>query len=97
MTPKLPNRQRLTTREVVRMFLHLGSDVVVLKERVIGIFNLEISGSAQSTRDFLALARAEGRLIEITENDAEGKSVVVTDRVVYISPISALTLQKRAQ
>ncbi|MFC4768477.1 extracellular matrix regulator RemB [Effusibacillus consociatus] len=76
------------------MFIHLGGDVMVPSKEVIAIFDLKMKESADSTKEFLNVAEEEGFVIVIDEN--ESKSFVVTNRKVYFSPISSLTLKKRA-
>ncbi|MCG0238461.1 MAG: DUF370 domain-containing protein [Firmicutes bacterium] len=76
------------------MFLHLGADVVVSLKEVISILDLRTAGKAEATREFLQACRAQNRVVQIA--DGEPKSVVVTDRHVYLSPISSLTLKKRS-
>lgn len=76
------------------MFLHLGSDIMVSKQKIIVIMEMRLAETSQTTRDFLALAGAEERLTSIAGGEA--KSFVLTDEGVYLSPISAPTLQKRA-
>ena len=76
------------------MFLHLGADVVVSLKRVIAILDLRSSATADATREFISLAHSEKKITDIAGGDA--KSVVLTDAEVYLSPISSLTLMKRA-
>ncbi|MCL6450683.1 MAG: DUF370 domain-containing protein [Acetobacteraceae bacterium] len=76
------------------MFLHIGADAIVKLESVVGIFELGTRSSAPATREFLQLARAERRLVEVAFGPP--KSFVVTQEAVYLSPISAVTLKKRA-
>lgn len=76
------------------MFIHLGGDVMVPSKEVIAICDLRMRDSADSTREFLNVAEEEGFVVVIDEN--ESKSFVVTTRKVYYSPISSLTLKKRA-
>ncbi|WP_246110693.1 extracellular matrix regulator RemB [Thermosediminibacter litoriperuensis] len=52
-----------------------------------------ICTESKDTSDFLQVAREEGFVV--TGEDA-GKSIVVTDKKVYFSPISSITLLKRA-
>jgi len=76
------------------VFLHVGADVVVSLKRVVAIIDLRSGTTAEATRDFLALAHSEKRIRDIAEGDA--KSIVLTDDEVFLSPISSLTLMKRA-
>ncbi|MFD2170649.1 extracellular matrix regulator RemB [Tumebacillus lipolyticus] len=76
------------------MFIHLGGDVMVQSKDVIAIFDLKMKYSSDSTKEFLNVADEEGFVVTIDEN--ESKSFVVTTKKVYYSPISSLTLKKRA-
>ena len=76
------------------VFIHLGGDVMVQSKEVIAIFDLKMKYSSDSTKEFLDVADEEGFVVVIDQN--ESKSFVVTTRKVYYSPISSLTLKKRA-
>ncbi|KRQ85938.1 hypothetical protein ABG79_02242 [Caloramator mitchellensis] len=79
------------------MFLHLGENVVIPLKEVIAIFDIT-STSSIDTKSFLKIAEEEGFVKRIT-ND-EPKSFVLTERdkksIIYLSPISSLTLAKRS-
>ncbi|HEY3365284.1 MAG TPA: extracellular matrix/biofilm biosynthesis regulator RemA family protein [Symbiobacteriaceae bacterium] len=76
------------------MFLHVGADVVVSLKRVVAILDLKSTLTAESTRDLLRLAQSKKKVTDIAGGDA--KSLVLTEDEVYLSPISSLTLMKRA-
>lgn len=76
------------------MFLHVGADVVVSVKNVVAILDLRSSKEAESTREFLTLARSQKRVTDIASGDA--KSLVLTDTEMILSPISSVTLKKRA-
>jgi regulator of extracellular matrix RemA (YlzA/DUF370 family) len=76
------------------MFLHVGADVVVSLKRVIAILDLKSSARAEATREFLTLAQSGKHVTDISGGDP--KSLVLTDSEVFLSPISSLTLMKRA-
>lgn len=76
------------------MFLHLGADVMVLKQDIVAIMDLQTK-MANTTRDFLNVARDHGFLEPIADGDSHRSYVITTDRV-YLSPISCGTLKKRA-
>ena len=76
------------------MFLHLGDDNAVLKKDIVGIFDVKTM-AAKSTREFMEIAKDEGFIIRICEPNKE-KSIVITSKDIYISPISCNTLKKRA-
>ncbi len=76
------------------MFLHIGADVVVSMRRVIAILDLKSSRQAEATREFLSWAQTQKRVVDVASG--ETKSLILTDAEVYLSPISSLTLKKRA-
>ncbi len=80
------------------MYVHLGGDTVVLQKDIIAIFDLELTSISKITREFLHVAEEEGFVVNVS--DDLPKSYILTEAdnesKVYISPISAATLLKRA-
>jgi len=76
------------------MFLHLGADVVVPKKDIIAILEIN-TRSSPITKEFLEIARDEGFIEYISENNKEKSYLVTTDKI-YFSPISCTTLKKRS-
>ena len=74
------------------MFLHLGSDVSVALKDVIAIN--DYSYLKTINKEFLKNMRSKKFIIDISENDP--KSFVITDKKIYLSAISSVTLKKRA-
>lgn len=81
------------------MYLHLGSDVVVSQSEIIAIFDLDTTSVSKNTREFLNTAQKCGRVVDVSSNDLP-KSYVLCGKKdkfnIYISPLSAQTLYKRA-
>ncbi len=77
------------------MFLHLGGDVVVSKEDIIAILDMR-TRQAPITKEFIEIARDEGFIKSIYDQEKE-KSFVITTKDIYMSPISCITLKKRAE
>lgn len=77
------------------MFIHIGGDVTVMARSVIAILDAKRQGQAPDTQAFLKFMEEQGSIVRIDE--AEQKSYVITDTTVYISPISSVTLKKRAE
>lgn len=77
------------------MFLHLGGDVVVSKEDIIAILDMR-TRQAPVTKEFIEIARDEGFIKSIYDQEKE-KSFVITTKDIYMSPISCITLKKRAE
>ncbi len=80
------------------MYLHLGGDTVVSLKDVIAIFDLDITSISKITREFLHIAEEEGFVINVSEDLPKSYVLAEINRKsrVYISPISASTLLKRA-
>lgn len=81
------------------MYLHIGQETVVPEKDLIGIFDIENTTVSGTTRDFLARAEKEKRVVTVGEELP--KSFIVcrdTDKneTVYVSQISCATLRKRA-
>lgn len=76
------------------MFLHLGGDIVVLKKDIIAILDIKTRQSP-STGEFMEIAEDEGFIKQMSGLGKE-KSIVITSKDIYISPISCSTLKKRA-
>lgn len=76
------------------MFLHLGGDDIIPVKEIIAIIDIETEQS-KITNEFISVATEEGFVKDIS--DGKGKSMVITDKTIYLSPISSLTLKKRAQ
>ena len=74
------------------MFLHLGSDVSVALKDVIAIN--DYSYLKTINKEFLKNMRSKKFIIDISENDP--KSFVITDKKIYLTAISSVTLKKRA-
>ncbi len=82
------------------MYLHLGSNVSVPLDDIIGIFDLDNASTSRITRAFLRAAEEEGMVINV--GDDLPKSLVVccpqgSWQRVYISPLAAATLHGRLE
>ena len=80
------------------MYVHLGGDTVVLQKDIIAIFDLELTSISKITREFLHVAEEEGFVVNVSEDLPKSYILTESDNEsrVYISPISAATLFKRA-
>lgn len=78
------------------MFLHLGGDVIIPKDEVIAIIDMEAKEKSEVNRDFLRLAEDEEFVHQIT-NKRKAKSFIITLKNLYYSPISSITLKKRSE
>lgn len=80
------------------MFLHIGNDVLVNINNIIGIFDMENTTVSRQGRNFLSHAQKENSVINATE-DLPKSYVVTCDNgkiTVYISSMSTQVLSRRA-
>ena len=79
------------------MFVHIGADVEIMIRDLIGIFDINSIDNSKISKEFLKVAQEEGFISIVSEDEI--KSVVITEEkgknVIYLSPISSATLQKR--
>ncbi len=74
------------------MFLHVGDSRIVFLKDLIGIFDLKIKDKEENKR-FLEENISDDELTGLT--DSNNKSFVVTEKEVFLSPLSSTTLAKR--
>ncbi len=77
------------------MFLHLGSDILVNKNKIIAILNLETAFSRFTTEEFLKNLNINKKIKYVSEKGKE-KSFIITTDGYFFSPISSVTLLKRS-
>lgn len=81
------------------MYIHLGNDVVVSESSVVGIFDIENTSISPATKDFLATAQKQNKIVYVT-NDLPKSFVVCREDdgfVVYVCQVSPATMLKRAE
>ena len=76
------------------MLLFLGGKDFVRSKDIIGIFDLDSATVSNKTRDFLENSEKSKKIV-YTNIYEFPRSFVVTDNIVYISPIVASTLNRR--
>ena len=82
------------------MYLHLGASVIIHQDDVVGIFDLDNTTASYLTRDFLARAEKEGRVLSAGD-DLPKSFLLCRDRqgkvLVYLSQLATSTLLKRLE
>lgn len=81
------------------MYLHLGKDHMIHTRDVVGIFDLDTASISKRTKEYLARAEKEKRVIN-TSTELPKSFVVARQKggtAVYISQLSAATLKGRAR
>ncbi|WP_322202280.1 extracellular matrix regulator RemB [Acutalibacter intestini] len=83
----------------MKMYLHLGQDTIVMTQKIVGVFDLDNSTVSKKTRDFLAKAQREGRVITVTNELPKSFIVCAGEEreTVYLSQMSPATLLRRAR
>lgn len=75
------------------MFIHIGGDTVVSTKEVISILDHQFVKTSKITKRFI-----EDKAKRVVDNHLEEtKSYIITKDAIYCSPISSLTLKRRAQ
>ncbi|MDW7740502.1 MAG: DUF370 domain-containing protein [Bacillota bacterium] len=74
------------------MFLHIGDSHIVFNRELIGIFNIDADDES-TNQNFLKYWN--NITLNISSRADRPKSFIITDQLIYISPISPLTLAKR--
>ena len=80
------------------MYLHVGKEIILKTEDIIGIFDLDTATVSKSTRNYLAKSEKRGEVINVTSELPKSFIVCEKDneRKIYISQISTSTLEKRS-
>ncbi|MGP4038967.1 extracellular matrix regulator RemB [Gracilibacillus sp. D59] len=76
------------------MFIHIGDDHVIQSKDVIGIIDYSLVTSSTINEEMLKEMKQKQQVV-VTDEE-ETKAVVITPQKVYYSPLSVLTLKKRA-
>ncbi len=81
------------------MYLHLGQNVVVPSDSVIGVFDIDNATSSHITRAFLSAAEKAGQIVNIF--DYLPKSFIICSEngktTIYLSQLASSTLLKRSE
>ena len=79
------------------MYIHLGNNVSVSSQSVIGIFDINATMFSSDTSQFLRLAEEDGFIEKITNDPPKSFVIAEVDKKskIYLSPISSTTLTKR--
>lgn len=79
------------------MFVHIGGDIVVRTKEIISINDINTT-SSEATKEFLEIAKEEGFIEDIANGQPKSFIIINKDnqQKIYLSPISSLTIKKRA-
>jgi hypothetical protein len=77
-------------------FIHLGGDITVYADDVIGVFDIERTTVNPSVNAFLAAAQKSGRIYYCSQDLASmPKSFTLTGETVFVSNVAPGTIKKR--
>jgi hypothetical protein len=75
------------------MYLYIGEDTLVKTDEIVAILDKKLLESSPSLADFLQ--RKADITLHLAKNSV--KSIVVTSKHIYYSPLTSVTLKKRSQ
>ena len=81
------------------MYLHVGQNTVIRTGEIIGIFDMETSTLSQTTRQVLARAEKEGKVVNVSMEMPKSFLLCQNEKgemTCYITQISTATLLKRS-
>ena len=76
------------------MYIHLGGDVLIKKNKIVAIIDLETATKGQINKNYLSNIKNYKNIKHISENGKE-KTLIITMKEHYLSSISSTTLLKR--
>ncbi|MBE6914514.1 MAG: DUF370 domain-containing protein [Ruminococcaceae bacterium] len=82
------------------MYLHLGNEVVVRKQDILAVFDLDNTSQSHLTRKFLSAAEKAGEVVNAAGAELPKSFVVCTGnghQTVYLSQLNSSTLLKRSE
>ncbi|MEW6725057.1 MAG: extracellular matrix regulator RemB [Bacillota bacterium] len=74
------------------MYIHLGWDQLVKVNELVALVDIE-EGLDQDNQQLVAAARARGAVTQVSA--LAPKTIVVTTKQLYLTPVSVRTIQKR--
>ena len=77
------------------MYLHLGSNVLINKDKIIAIIDLDTTKTGQINRDFFNNLKKDKNVNYICQEGKE-KTLILTLDELFFSTISSTTLYKRS-
>jgi hypothetical protein len=75
------------------MYLHIGEDILVNTDEIVAILDKKLLESSPIHAEFLQ--QKADITLHLAKNSV--KSIVVTTKHVYYSPLASVTLKKRSQ
>ena len=83
------------------MYLHLGNDIVVRKNEILAVFDLDNTSQSYQTRGYLFAAEKAGQVVNAAGEEIPKSFVVCAGKdgrqTVYLSQLNSSTLLKRSE
>ena len=76
------------------MYLHLGGDVLIKKDKVVAIIDLETTSKSHINNKLIA--NLDHKKLNYVAESGKEKTLIITSKEYYLSPISSTTLYKRS-
>ena len=76
------------------MYIHLGGDVLINKNKIVAIIDLESVTENKINKELLKQIKKNNNFNYVSNNGKE-KTLIITVKEQYLSPISSTTLFKR--
>ncbi|SEO40286.1 protein of unknown function [Amphibacillus marinus] len=76
------------------MFIHIGDDQVIRSEEIIAMIDQQYVESSSINEEMIEFIEEQEESLEL-DGDVT-KSIIITTESVYYSPLSIMTLKKRA-
>ncbi|MCR6098472.1 DUF370 domain-containing protein [Salipaludibacillus agaradhaerens] len=77
------------------MFIHLGGDMVLKAESIVAILDHNSQDLSEENQEMMKDHKKRKATIRVTDDTP--KSMVITKKDIYLSPISSHTLKRRAE
>ena len=85
-------------RIAIKMYLHIGSEKIVVCDEILGIFDLDNTTVSKITRESLKKSEKNGSVVTLGYDLPKSYVICCPKKgkaVTYISPITTATLTKR--
>ena len=80
------------------MYLYLGQDEIILDERVIGVFDMDMCSAGKRTREYLRKAEESGAVLDAS-GELPRSFIVAThpyhEQIVYLSQRSSWAIRNQ--
>ncbi len=81
------------------MYIHIGQNVVIPSDSVVGIFDIDNTTQSHITRAFLNGAENKGQIVNVSDDIPKSFILCIENgnRTVYLSQLASSTLLKRSE